>query len=405
MADAELVNPYSPEAMAAPGEYYDGLRERCPVAKVHDGERQFYIVSGYGNVVDVMTDHEKWTKIDGSLLQKTEHDIALSQDPPAFMDFRRTYINYLSPKGVKRWAPEIRRMASEMLDEILPLGEGDFHELFAMPLPVRVMALAIGIPQDGFEQYKGWSNTFMRAAFNDPRQAAEAIETLYGFFDEQFEQRRAKLRALGIEEALPEHVGTILSDDLISVLMASRFQGRVLTNEELRRTTRGFFIGGNETTTSLVLNILARLHEVPERWERVRADPSLLEGVIEESLRCDPPTIGMFRGTKCPVQIGDVTIPEDSRVLYSISSANRDPAIFSNPDEFIIDRRSSERTKHLAFSFGAHFCPGAWLSRMEARIALELIFTKMPNLRITGPSRRIEPFNFWGLRSLPVAWK
>ncbi|MBV9841065.1 MAG: cytochrome P450 [Sphingomonadaceae bacterium] len=404
MIEVPVVDPYAPEAMNAPGSYYDALRENCPVAKVDDGDRSFYIVSGYDRVVEVMNNHDRWSKIDGALLQKTEHEIALSQDPPTFTEFRRTYINYLSPAGVKRWADEIRRMASGMLDEILPHGRGDFHDLFAMPLPMRVMALLLGIPQDRLEQYKSWSNTFMRAAFNDPAEAAEAIETLYAFFDEQFDQRRATLRAAGIEEPKPEHVGPVISDDLISVLMTARFQGRLLTNDELRRTTRGFFIGGNETTTSLILNMLVRLNEVPERWERIKAEPAIISNVVEESLRCDPPTIGMFRGAACPVEMDGVTIPENARVIYAIPSANRDPKIFARPTEFLIDRPQSERSRHVAFSFGSHFCPGAWVSRMEARIAFELIVEKMPNLRITGPGVRIAPFNFWGLRSLPVAW-
>jgi cytochrome P450 len=298
----------------------------------------------------------------------------------------------------------MRRFANELVDQILPLGRGDFHELFAMPLPMRVMALVVGIPQDNLAQYKVWSDIFMNKAFNAPREIEAAIKTLYAFFDTQFEARRRQLRDAGITEPGPEHAGSVLSNDLISQLMVSRFQGRYLTDQELRRVTRGFFIGGNETTTSLILNILVRMSEKRERWERIRANPELIPNVVEESLRCDPPTLGMFRGTTCPVQIDGVTIPENARVMFSIPSANRDPAIFPNATEFDIDRPIQQARKHVAFSYGTHFCPGGWLSRLETKIALEVLVERMPELRVTGPGSRIEPFNFWGRKTLPVAW-
>lgn len=404
MSDAELVDPYSQEALDAPGPYYDALRQRCPVAHVKNDATEFYIVSGYQAARKVMTDHESFSKRDGSFLFLGDTNVALNQDPPAFDDFRKIYINYMGPGGVARWADDMRRFANELIDEILPLGRGDFHDLFAMRLPMRVMALAVGIPQDNLAQYKEWSDTFMNKAFNAPKEVEAAIQTLYAFFDTQFEERRQMLRAAGITEPGPEHVGTVLPDNLISLLVVSRYQGRYLTDQELRRVTRGFFIGGNETTTSLILNILVRMSEKPERWEKLRANPQLIPNVVEESLRCDPPTLGMFRGTTCPVQIGDVTIPKDARVMFSIPSANRDPEVFPHATEFDMERPTQEARKHVAFSYGTHFCPGGWLSRLETKIALEVLTERMPKLRVTGPGTRIEPFNFWGRKTLPVAW-
>ena len=104
---------------------------------------------------------------------------------------------------MQRWAADIRRLATELIDELIPLGSGDFHDLFAMPLPMKVMALLVGIPQDRLEEYKQWSNDFMRGAFNDPQAAAAAIDTLYAFFDEQIAQRRIVLENAGSPKLCP----------------------------------------------------------------------------------------------------------------------------------------------------------------------------------------------------------
>jgi len=398
------VDPFSAEALEAPTPFYDSLREQCPVAHVSGDNSEFYIISGYDRVRQVMKDHQQWTKKDGSFLFKGDSSIALNQDLPEFEDFRSVYINYMGQQGVKRWQEDIKRFAHELIDGFYTLGKGDFHDLFAMPLPMRAMALILGIPQDNLNQYKIWSDTFMTKGFNQPNEVQAAIEQLYGFFDQQIGQRRDLLQGAHIDEPSNEQLGTVLPDDLISNLLVAKYQGRYLTDAELRRTIRGFFIGGNKTTTWLILNLLSRLNEVPDRWQLLISKPELIPNAIEESLRCDPPTLGMFRGARCPVTMEGVSIAQDERVMFSIHSANHDPAVFEKPTEFIIDRPMADLRKHVTFSYGAHFCLGAWLSRMEAKIAMEIIIERLPNLRVTGPGERIEPFCFWGLKSLPVTW-
>lgn len=165
-----------------------------------------------------------------------------------------------------------------------------------------------------------------------------------------------------------------------------------------------YFVGGAETTTSLLTNILWRLLEVPERWERLRAEPSLIPVAVEESLRFDPPTLGTFRRSTREVDLHGHALPAGSKLFFALSSANRDPQVFERPDEFNLDRSSNELSRHLAFGHGAHFCPGAALSRLEARIALSVLVQRLPNPRLLGSGERIEPFNYWGRRSLPLAW-
>lgn len=404
-------DPFSPEVLKCPFPHYSALRERCPVAHVDRHKEPFWVVTRYDDVKKVSSDYKNWTKRYGALIRTTEQDIAMSQDPPAFASYRQVYADYLTAGNVeKRWSARMASMTNEFIERLLPLGRGDLHDLFAMPLPMRVMSMILGIPDDddSLRRYKVWSDFFIASTMNepDPEEGRRAIEQLYCFFEEHIESRRRKLSAAGLEEAGPEHLGSVLTDDLISHLLLSRYEGRRLTPDELNRTIRGFFIGGNETTTSLLLNILHRLFEKPERWERYKAEPSpqLTECIIEESLRLDPPTFGMFRVSTCPVQMHGVTVPPGERILYAIPGANRDPDIFTKPDEFDMDRSPKELARHVAFGYGPHKCPGAPVSRLEVRIALPLLAKRLPKLRLTGAGERITPFSFWGFKHLPAAW-
>jgi cytochrome P450 len=406
MAEAVPFDPLAPEVLADPFAAYGHARRACPVLKVSGRfEQDFYIVSRYHDVKAVMNDHGKWSKREGALLRSTERDVAMSQDPPRFNAYKRIYGHYLAPKGVARWAGKMRDYVGELLDQIVPMGKGDLHDMFARPLPVKVMATVLGLPMDRLDDYREWTDFFLLSQFNeaDPEVGARMMAALYDFLDEQFAHRRALLAQAGVTEPDESHVGTVLPDNLISLLVVARFEGKPLSQEELRRTARGFFVG-NDTFTSLMLNLLYRLLEDRSRWESVRADRSLIEPAIEESLRFDPPNIGMFRLSACPVELHGVEIPEHSRMLFAIPGANRDPAVFDRPDEFQLDRSPEELQRHLGFGFGSHFCPGAGIARLEAKIALDMILDRMPGLELVAPPERVEPFNFWGYKSFPAKW-
>ena len=154
------------------------------------------------------------------------------------------------------------------------------------------------------------------------------------------------------------------------------------------------------TTTSLITNAVWRLLEHPDQWQALVADPSLAEAAMEESLRFDPPVLGLYRNTTVDVTLHDVTIPKGSKVYINYAAANRDPEAFANPDMFDIRR---ERKRHMSFGLGVHFCLGAPMARLETEIALQALATRIPNLKLLGPGERITPFFLWGRRTLPLA--
>lgn len=394
------VDPESDGALRHHEDFHKRLREEGQVAHVE--QQDYYLVGGYEAVKEVMVDHDRFTKSYGNQLAPMEPNYALNQDPPQFSAFRSLYTRYMSPAGVKRWTNDCHEIANRLIDGFEGLGSGDLQPLFAKPLPAEVTAIALGLPRGQVDRYRAWTDAFLSNMIADPAEQARIIGELYSFFDQQFEVRRRVLEEAGIDSPKPEHVGSVLSDDLNSVLMVTPYLDRHLTNDELRRTVRGFFVGGVDTTGALILNVLNRLLEVQERWEQVRADHSLIEKAIDETLRIDPPTIGMFRGTTCPVSMGSETIPEGSRVLYSILSANRDPVHFADPDTFRLDRK--DRSPVLSFGSGAHFCPGAWTARLEAKVALQRLVERLPRLRRTGDLAYFKASNFRIVSSFPAAW-
>jgi len=405
-SDTKILDPLTPEFLADPFTAYKEARESFPVMKVSGRfEHDFYVVTRYHDVKAVMEDHRYWTKSEGALLRSTEKNVGMSQDPPEFNIFKTTYMQYLGPKSIKRWSQAMHTYVDELLDKLVPKGQGDLHDDFARPLPVKVMATVLGLPFSGLDDYRRLTDFFLTSQFNepDPTIGAQMISELYEFFDDQFALREQKLTAANVTEPTMSVVGDILSDDLLSVLIVAKYRGEPLNKDERRRTARGFFVG-NDTFTSLFLNILYRLLEDRNKWEIVQNNRALIDTAIEESLRCDPPSMGKFRLSNSPVTLHGVDIPEHTRVQFAIASANRDQNMFKDPDSYRLDRSPTELRQHLVFGSGPHYCPGAFIAREEARIALSKILDRMPNLTLTETPKRVDPFNFWGFKTFYAQW-
>jgi len=186
--------------------------------------------------------------------------------------------------------------------------------------------------------------------------------------------------------------------------MCDKAGGEYLRDDEILSLMLGIIVGGNETTMMLMANLLVRLLEKRERWDAVRADPALIAKAIEESLRIDPPVIGLFRCPRHDVALQGTVIPKDAKVMYNIAAANRDPEVFDDPDDFRLDRPSSQLRKHVAFAGGNHSCLGAPLARMEMKMAFEKLIQRLPNLRFDGEQVRAAGFNVYGRVQMPMRW-
>jgi cytochrome P450 len=272
---------------------------------------------------------------------------------------------------------------------------------------VLVIAHILGVPTDDIEQFKAWSDEQLAAANAADAEASRAPrEAMNAYLLDQLNVRRAQLRDAGCEPdtAGPEVLDEVIPDDVISGILLAEVDGRRLDDTERLVMLNQLLVGGNETTTSLITNLFWRLLENRELYEQVRDDPSLDAIAVEESLRLDAPVLGLYRTNTRTLEIHGVAIPERSKTMATFAAANRDPAVFDDPDHFRLDRDPDDLRKHLAFGLGHHFCPGAHLSRLEARIALRQVVDRFPNLRLDGEPTRIAAFLLWGRWSLPVTW-
>jgi len=404
MTSSSGYDPLSAETLEDPFPAYAALRGGCPVHHHADFTPPFFTLSRYADVREALVDHGTWSIRYGQSPQYTRPS-GLVNDPPEHTAFRQLFSRAFTPRVVTRLERDIEVLAEGLVDAMAPLGEGDFHELYASPLPTTMIARLLGIPDADLHRFRQMSDA-LTATYNDPDPAssAEPRAAFDHYFSALLDHRRAAVAATGATEPEPHHIGDVLPDDLISGFLVADIDGRRLSDRELQWMLLLLLLGGNETSTALLTNLLWRLLQEPERWEAVRRDPSLVEIAVEESLRHDPPVLGLFRTPTHEVSRHGVTIPERAKVMLCFGSANHDGEVFDRPEEFRLDRPLEQARRNLTFGFGAHFCPGASLARLEARVTLRLLVERLPSVRLVEAPERIVPFNLWGRRHLRLRW-
>jgi cytochrome P450 len=399
-----FYDPMSEETLHDPFAAYARLRAECPVHHHESFTPPFFTVTRYADVIEVLRDVRTWSMKYGPSPQYTRGS-GLVSDPPEHTEFRRLFVRGFTPRTVGGLEQELEAIASQLLDAMAPLGSADFQAAFAYPFPMTVIARLLGIPEEDLALFEEMSDALTRT-YNlpDPAASAPARQRLDTYFQVEIDRRRALLAAADIAEPDETHLGTVLPNDMISGFVVAEHLGRRLTDNEMHWVLLLLMLGGNETSTALLTNVVWRLLEDRARWDALRADPALVEVAIEESLRFDPPVLGLFRTATAEVELHGVRVPAKSKMMVCYASANRDETHIADPEVFRLDRTGAAAGAHLSFGFGHHYCPGAALARLEAGVALRLLLERFPNLRLDGPTTRIEAFNLWGRASLPVAW-
>ena len=388
---------------------YAELREECPVHRFEGFDPPLLTMTRHEDVSAMLRNWQTWSSHYG---QSPRFSVTgcLFSDPPDHTMYRRLVQQGFTPRVVERMEGDIVRLTDELIDNMLarPEQRADLHDDVACPLPVLVIADILGVPTDRIAQFKEWSDRQVEAMGNqDPDAATENRAQIDAFFKVQLDLRRTALTDAGIAEPdwSEKHLGDAVSDDVMSGLLVASVDGRRLSEPELLNILQQLLVGGNETTTSLITNLFWRILERPELHALLRDRPDLDAVAVEESLRFDAPVLGLYRTNTRELDMHGVTIPERTKTMATYGAANRDPAVFEDPDSFRLDRDLDElRRNHLAFGLGRHFCPGAHLSRLEARIVLRRLIDRVPDLRLNGPTTRIPTFLLWGRRTLPIAW-
>jgi len=311
-------------------------------------------------------------------------------DPPEHTRVRAITAKAFTPGVVEKLRPRIEEIVSSLIDTALPNGKLDLIADFGAPLPGIVIADLFGFPRADRPRFKAWSDRI--AAFHGT--GAPDQHTVMKSQEALLEARKWMGGLIDDRRKAPR-------EDLLSRLANAEEEGTHLSDVQLFSTCVTFMIGGHETTTNLIGNGMYALLQRPEQIQRLQENPSGIDDAVEEMLRFDAPTQRAHRIATEDIELRGRTIRKGDFVQAVLGSANRDPGRFDDPDTFDIERREN---KHVSFGLGPHFCPGAALARLEAKIAIHELLKRMPNLRIEDPaSIEYGPNNFFrGLKSLPL---
>jgi cytochrome P450 len=352
------------------------------------------VLSRFGDVLDVLKHPELWSNRDGPGVQYLDPGVLGSADEPDHGRQRRVLRAAFVPNAVKRLEPQLRAIASELIDAFVDAGECDFAQQFAAPFPALAIAELLGIRTDERADFGRWSEQAVAALTGGDLEAYyRAKRALEDYVEAGCNERG---RSLEDQAAIP--------DDVLSVLTLARRDG-TLTNQEVRHLGYQLLVAGHETTTSLLGMLLYRLLQQPALMSAIRQDLDLIPVAVEEALRFDSPVHGLFRTNAEDCVLHGETLPARTKLQVCYAAANRDPAQFDEPDEFKLDRARSESARHVAFGWGIHFCIGAPLARLEARIAFEQLLTRLAHIELAGQPTRNDSFVLHGLTHLPIRFE
>ncbi|MBW8686933.1 cytochrome P450 [Chitinophaga rhizophila] len=309
-------------------------------------------------------------------------------DPPRHRQLRALVSKAFSPAIISKLETWIYRECENLLETAIKKGEMDFVKEFSIPLPGRVTAQLLGIPNQDHDQVNAWIN----AISGDP-----AIIGMDAYFKAQQDMGNLFMNLLQERAKAPQA-------DLISHLLQAEIDGERLSMPDTLAFCIALLIAGNETTNGFLANAMYTFATVPGIQAHLRRHMEDLPAALNEVLRYEPPVQSMCRIAKMDVELGGQLIRQGDLVNVWLSAANRDPDVFHNPDQFDIHR---DNIRMVSFGHGAHYCIGAMLARMEARIAFETLFAKADNIILQPgvPPERIPSTIVAGFLNLPIVFK
>jgi cytochrome P450 len=380
-----------------PDPWFARLRAECPVH--HDTGRDFYTVARTDDIFRILRHPQRWSsKFRNGLTYRfaEEGPMLLDADPPVHTWQRRLLQKAWTPRYIAMLESRAGDIVAARFDEFTGAGRGNFSELVAGYVPAAMIAELVGLPATDQGKLKAWSETKVEVTAGTPgAAAAEAVADaeLQDYFSEHIAERRRAIRR-----------GGELPGDYTTMMMEAEPDGRHLDDTQLRKVLQLLVLGGIETTALLLGNALHRVVVEPGLATRLGQRPELYATAIEETLRLDSPTLGLFRTPNEDQQLHDVRIPQDAKTMVLFAAVNRDPDLWDRPDVFDVDRDPVRLHQHAAFGHGVHLCLGAPLARLEGRVVLQAIVERLPGVRYTEPPARVPTMIFRGYNRQLVEW-
>ena len=380
-------NFFDEKVLNCPYDFYQTLQEKAPVYQLPD--TNIFMVTRYADIKKLLKDTATYSNNFNHLLKGPEPapevtaiyarawqpvDTMITADPPRHRTYRILVNKVFSASRVDAMEEYMKTIVHELIDSFIENGECDFIREFTTPLPVYVIADQLGVPRKDLKEFKRWSDSFARrlSQMATPQEQVEDAENIVAFqfyFADMIDQRRRNP-----------------SDDMISDLVVTEIEDpdsgeiRPLNMEELQSILQQLMVAGNETTTSAITGGMVSLIRNPGQMKALQDDPARIANAVEEILRMESPSAGMWRVVKKDTAFHGVDLPKDSLVMLRYHAANRDRALFDDPNAINIDRKNAD--DHIAFGQGIHFCPGAMLARKEMNVAFEALLSRLDNIRL-----------------------
>lgn len=398
---APIYDPLNRAMQQNPYPHYTNLRHHYPVVWLES--LQAYVVSRYADVLEVLTNKDKytsanfWDALVGEFNPAPEATWLISVDGPDHLRLRRLANKAFAPARFAEMKVRIERIVEGLLDDCVAKGATfDFARDFAWLYPANVVAEILGVDPAMRGDFKRWIDEFF-AAVNRARMTPEeykrckqATAEMKDYFEKVIAERRARP-----------------SNDLISAFIQAEDNGMMMNHEEVLANAILLLSGGVETTSNLTGSMLTVFARQPGLFEELRANQALVPQFIDETLRWSPPVQILFRDALVDSEISGVTIPKGARILIATGSANRDETVFRNPDEFDLNRPRSEMDKTVTFGAGVHYCLGAQLAKFESQIALKAVLNRFSSLELLNKNSYgwIDSYFARGPSSLPVNYR
>jgi cytochrome P450 len=394
MTEPLSFSPYDYAIHEDPYPTYARLREEAPVYR--NADMDFWALSRHVDVIDAFRDTARFSSSHGVSLDPAASGphayrtmSFLAMDPPGHGRMRALVSRGFTPRRVLDLEPRIRELARQYLEPALD-GDGfDFIGDLAGRLPMDVISELMGVPVADRDELRRLSDLLVHreeGVHDVPPAGMEAALVLVGYYSDMLAERRRNP-----------------TDDLTSALLTAEIDGDRLSDDEIIGFLFLMVVAGNETTTKLLGNAWYWAWRNPDQRATALGHRAAVPNWVEETLRYDTSTQLLARVTTAEIELHGQTIPAGGRVVLLVGSANRDPAVFPDPDRFDLDRPASQFQHLASFGFGRHFCLGASLARLEARIALEELADRVTDFEIDPAGlRRVHSINVRGFAAMPT---